>query len=77
MLLDKLFVKLFVDKEARHKLCLNILLLQAVLLDLSQASKAKLKLIKVEAVSCKGKVEALVSEAPPETKPKQSCCPVS
>ena len=65
------------DKEAVHNLCVKLLLFQAILLvDLSQASKAKLKLIKVKAVDCKGEVEALVFEAPPETKPKQSCCPV-
>ena len=58
-------VEAVVDKEA---------VLQALwLVDLSQAPKAKLKLIQVKAVSCKGDVEALVSEAPPETKPKQSC----
>ena len=55
------------DKEAVHWLFVKVLLFQAVLLvDLSQASKAKLKLIKVKAVSCKGDVEALVFEAPPE-----------
>ena len=56
-----------VDKEAVHMLFVPILLVEAVMLEgLSQASKAKLKLIKVKAASCKGKVEALVSEAPPE-----------
>ena len=60
-----------VDKEAVHLLFVKILLFQAILLvDLSQALKVKLKLIKVNAVSCKGDVEALVSEASPETKPK-------
>ena len=63
-----------VDKEAVHLLFVEVLLFQALwLVDLSQAPKAKLKLIHVKAVSCKGEVEALVSEAPPETKPKQSC----
>ena len=38
-----------VDKEAVHKLFVKVLRFQAVLLDLSQTSKAKLKLIKVKA----------------------------
>ena len=66
-------VEAVVDKEAVHLLFVNLLLQALWLVDLSQALKAKLKLIQVQAVSCKGDVEALVSKAPPETKPKQSC----
>ena len=65
-------LKLVVDKEAVHLLFVDLLLQALWLVDLSQALKAKLKLMQVQAVSCKGDVEALVSEAPPETKPKQS-----
>ena len=47
-----------------NKLLLKVLLLQAFLLeDLSQATSAKLKLVKVEAVQCKGGLEALVCKA--------------
>ena len=66
-------VEAVVDKEAVHLLFVDLLLQALWPVDLSQALKAKLKLIQVQAVNCKGDVEALVSEAPPETKPKQSC----
>ena len=56
-----------VDKEAVLLFFADLLLQALWLVDLSQAPKAKLKLIQVQAVSCKGDVEGLVSEAPPES----------
>ena len=59
--IEAVLLKEVVGKDVVNKLLLKVLLLQALLLEgLSQATSAKLKLVKVEAVQCKGGLEALV-----------------